>query len=193
MKLESWERLSKTATKKNHFFHDYFFLHIHKTAGSAIKTFFGLNGIGPSHHPLDKKIINSNKIITSVRNPYDRAVSTFKYRKGKTPSKFQFKSFEEYVKSESSSIFPQQVEYLKVDGEIIDPYFVFRFENLKLNLEKFIKQENLKYNIEDLQVIRPSKHMHNIPYQEFYTKETQDIIYNLYKEDFEYFNYDYKL
>ena len=55
--------------------------------------------------------------------------------------------------------------------------FVFSFEN---NLECPIKLD--KKN--------KSKHK---DYKEYYDKETQDLVYNFYKKDFDLLGYDYEL
>ncbi|MBL20166.1 MAG: hypothetical protein CMC82_10190 [Flavobacteriaceae bacterium] len=181
---------------KNHIFSgNYYFLHIHKTAGSAIKQFFGLNGNAPSHHPLTDDIIKAKKIVTVVRNPYDRMVSTYKYRKGKMGNNFKYNTFKEYITDNipTPKYFEPQVNYIKLNDKIIEPHTILRYESLKSDLSQFISDNNLKYNIDDLKSIRVSTHKKDIHYKEFYTDELRDIVFNLYQDDFNYFNYDSEL
>ena len=189
------QSVGNECNKSKHIFKDYFFLHIHKTAGSALKNFFGIcSGNTASHFKLTSNIVNNYKIITTVRNPYDRAVSTYKYKSGILRNRFKHKTFKEYVMSDNTKhpFFSSQVDYLKVDGVIVKPYYIFRYETLNADLQKFIKQEKLNFNIDELQPVRVSKHKTEVPFTEFYDDETRDIVYKAYKEDFEYFNYDYE-
>lgn len=182
---------------KHHIFSDdYYFLHIHKTAGSAIKQFFGLDGEVASHHPLTDDIVKTKKIVMVVRNPYDRMVSTYKYRKGRmTKNQFKYNSFEEYVTDNTPNpkYFQPQLNYIKVNDKIIEPHTILRYESLKSDLNEFICDNNLNYDVNNFKPYRVSKHKTDTHYKEFYTDELRDVVFNLYQDDFNYFNYDSKL
>ena len=131
-----------------------------------------------------KKNLNDYKIITSVRNPYDRLVSCYFYN-GKD-NKFSFEDFvcnhlEDHINASSNytvNHFSPQINFLKYENYFVNK--IIRLEsfnndcykcglNVKQNLSKTIKRKK-DYNI-------------------YYNNKTKDIVYQLYKEDFDLLNY----
>ena len=143
--------------------------------------------------------------FTFVRNPYSRLVSDFKWchrwlrhanifehldsdKRGWSTFKdfvyFVKKHVEEYIDSDFlwSHFSPQ---YKFIEDCPID--YIGRVENFEKDLEHVSKESGVSLEVHHL-----NKRQHR-PYQEFYTKELQDIVYELYKEDFERFGYSYEL
>jgi len=123
--------------------------------------------------------------ITSVRNPYDRLVSCYFYN-GKD-KKFTFEDFvlnhlEKHItpnKNYAINHFCPQINFIKYNDYTVNK--IIKFESfiedckkcgldIKQKLSKTIKRKK-DYNI-------------------YYNNKTKDIVYNLYKEDFEYLNYN---
>lgn len=139
-------------------------------------------------------------IFTVVRNPYSRAVSEYKYRKDlylrTNNERYNHPTFENFLSnlslenSQRIGIFDGHLEtqssFLKrEDGGIHHLIAIFNFENLAPCWEKLESITGVKYG----NYVWSRKSKDPTPYQDFYTPETQDIVYNFYKEDFENFGY----
>jgi len=143
-------------------------------------------------------------VFSIVRNPYARFVSDFKYRKDlylltgrpeHNPVDFptfvtnltmeqtqRIKKFDAHLETQSS--------FLKnVDGQI-EPFIeIFKFENL----EPCWARLKEKTGVEFKNIFWSRKSKEDKPYNQFYTQEMADIIYNFYKEDFDNFGYSRQL
>ena len=158
------------------------FVHIPKNAGTAIKGLFNKDWDGGLKIPSIKinkhdtvhqiklkapELYDSFKKFAVVRNPYDRILSWYTYLKGKDVE------FKNWLKNPVHKLEPQ---HTWVD----DTVEIIKFENLNEEINKFFGKEI------DLPVVNKSDHKHYLTY---YDKESLDIVYNKYKEDFEKFNY----
>ena len=143
--------------------------------------------------------------FTFVRNPYSRLVSDFKWCHrwlrhanifGHLDSdKRGWSTFEEFVHFVKDHVeeykdsdflwshFSPQYKFIE-DCPI---HYIGKVETFAEDIRKISKESGYHMNIHHL-----NKRQHR-PYQEFYTKELQDIVYELYKKDFEEFGYDYEL
>jgi len=140
-------------------------------------------------------------IITCVRNPYHRVVSEYFHLKRfakKHPvlgyvNKMSFKEFvigladnydiiretcQNYKHEDYFIHFLPQVEFLKIDGQMIDVK-IFKFEKYHEIEEYFEKKTHLNKN----------KLKEKTEYERLYDNESKKIISTLYKEDFETFGY----
>ena len=125
------------------------------------------------------------------RNPFDIQVSLFHFMK-EQKDHFQHEiikgmSFDEYILWRCKEDRQLQKNFV-VDSEgniIVD--FIGKLENINQDLNTVAKKLNLNYQ---LQHINRSNHM---PYQEYYSKKTEDLIIDHFYEDFELFDYPKKI
>jgi len=83
-----------------------------------------------------------------------------------------------------------QSSFLKNEsGSIESSVQIFKFEDLTSCWAMLEEKTGVKYSID----LWSRKSNVEIPYQEFYTTETKNIIYNFYKEDFDNFGYSAEL
>ena len=172
--------------------HKAIFVHIPKNAGTSIEEYFG-NGsvrIQPSKHAdiheIKRKFKNSYnnyRKFTIIRNPYDKMVSWYFYLKRNLGENYKIIEFNEWIKDPSKFWHADDpISYLKPQHEWIDDTMVLiRYENLYKELNKFF---NKKINLP----ITNKSNRNN--FLEYYNKNSLDIIYNRYKEDFKKFNYE---
>ena len=160
-----------------------------------------------------------NKCIsfTFVRNPWDRFVSWYSWQIQGTKSTKNV-TFEEYIQHllENKCIAqdyhtPKQLHYLvDSDNALISPangssqdlieynHFETYFDN-PLLVQHILKYENLHQELDKICKIvdmpvpyLPHEHKSKRkPYQEYYTKQTEEIIYNFYKDDIERLKYKF--
>jgi hypothetical protein len=139
-----------------------------------------------------------------VRNPYSRFVSEYNYRKDlfektKRPE-HDPKTFSMFVDSinldqtERITKFDGHLEtqssFLKNENGNIEPSIqIFKFEDLAPCWTMLEEKTGVKY----ANYLWSRRSNVEIPYQEFYTPETKNIIYNFYKEDFDNFGYSAEL
>lgn len=131
--------------------------------------------------------LENYKTIATVRNPYDRLVSCYYYN-GKN-KKFTFENFilkhlESHIEANnkqgfSVNHFAPQINFCKIDNYIVN--HIIRLESFSNDLKEI--NIDVKYN--HSKTISRKK-----DYKDYYNQKTKDIVYNLYKEDFEYLNYE---
>lgn len=186
------------------------FIHIPKTGGIALLNtkFFKDYVDSLSHHDSLKKEYpyknNYNYVFTSVRNPYSRLVSAYFYlKKGgrDTPLDLGYqKVLEPY------NTFESFVKHLKEKPELIDtiihlePQINFIFDDdLGFLVDDILYTESLaedyfvlceKYSDICNELVEKNTTKHD-DYTKYYTPELQDIVYNIYKDDFQKLGYSY--
>ena len=197
--------------------HKFIFIHIPKNAGSSIEQAFGYNAFDhttngctyelcmgyeqqePHRHLQHLKIDEIYDIhpgvkdsyfsFTFVRNPYSRAVSLYNYNKPFQKNSDQF-SFRDYITSDDPKLNcdpahgRHQHEYVfDCEGKsMID--FVGRVENIQEDFNTICDRIGIA-RIE-LPIVNKKTFKH---YTEYYDDETRSIVAELYKQDFEKFNY----
>ena len=138
-----------------------------------------------------KNILNINlhdyKTIATVRNPYDRLVSCYYYN-GKD-KKFTFENFilnhlEAHIEANNKkeygvNHFAPQINFCKIDDYVVD--HIIRLENFTNDLKEI--NIDVKYNYS--KTISRKK-----DYNGYYNEKTKDLVYQLYKGDFEYLSYE---
>ena len=167
------------------------FIHIPKNAGTSIEEYFGNESfrIQPSKHAdvheIKKKFKNSYnnyKKFTIIRNPYDKMVSWYFYLKRNLGENYNIVEFNEWIKEPSSFWHANDpISYLKPQCDWIDDTVeIIKFENINKELNNFFGK------IISLPITNKSNRDH---YLEYYNKESLNMVYERYKEDFEKFNY----
>jgi hypothetical protein len=138
---------------------------------------------------LPEEIITSFKKFSIVRNPYDRLVSEFYF--AITP----YKDFEEFVKNVLSlDVYTRNWLY---DGHIeTQSSFLINEQNNFNSIDNIFKYEQLDECFAFLKNItgksaKPhlKKTQDREPWQNYYTTELKEIVYNFYRDDFINFNY----
>lgn len=202
------------------------FIHIPKTAGMSVEKWLGLNVSkfhskssmdekhgtpnGKRHRRCFHKDLNFFK-FTTVRNPWDRAVSAFYHdlmmietnpnKKRSKIKKFHEQyadeAFAEYVNSDSIRkdrlinrdwFWRNQAFWLKPHIHNLAPYdYICRFENLKEDINKIKKILAVADEFPYINGgVKPQKH-----YSYFYDDESINRIGELYKEDITMLKYEF--
>ncbi|MCW1327289.1 sulfotransferase family protein [Campylobacter jejuni] len=195
-------------------FHDKYkciFIHVPKVAGTSIeRVIFQTNTWLVGHVKaidyinLDKDRFNSYFSFGFVRNPYDRVVSAYYYLKnsgGNTYDEkwakeniYKYNSFEEFVlnfQNDNEQIkilnwqhFTPQYKYLCDDNKNILVNFIGKFENINDDFNEILSILNIKRTL-----VHTNKSKH-LDYKNYYNNKTYAIIREIYKDDFEIFDYD---
>ena len=181
----------------------YIFVHINKTAGTSIGRAISLPF---KDHLTAKEIIakvgkqnwDSAYKFTVVRNPWDKVVSLYEYRRNKNKSQIASRgiTFTEWVKLthgqnrdpfyyNNIKSFQTQVEWLKDDDGAIAIDFIARFETLRADFEKIRNAIGTEANLPHLNASSRKN------FKDYYTDETREIITRWYQEDIEAFAYTF--
>jgi hypothetical protein len=189
------------------------FIHINKTGGTSVRSALGLpaeedwRGRFRKHYRYNEllKILPTNvlheaTIATIVRNPWDRLVSLFHYRKWLTKSK----GLEPAILAIYAS-FPHWFNYLWEKDQFrkpnIKPQISWLCDDQGQECVDFIgKFENLEqdtHRLSELLGISPLKFPHlikstrNPDYRSYYTPELREKVAHLYRADIERFDYHF--
>lgn len=173
-------------------------IHIPKTAGISImkNNKIPIKSYG---HEFAKNISNIDDFtsVAFIRNPYDRFVSSYYFYKtlykgvrGIKREISQYNNFRKFClffndfKYKDDLQFINQKEFIiNADGDIIVDY-VGEYENLVSDWKEICKLTNNQYS--ELPKLNKSNHPN---YTELYDEETYNIVYDLFKEDFNFFNF----
>jgi hypothetical protein len=141
---------------------------------------------------LSQGILDTYEKISIVRNPYDRLVSEYHFCEGSVKI---HKDFNDFVKT-ALNLEKYKRNWL-YDGHLETQTSYLINENSNFNsIDKIFKFENLNECFEYLNLLtgidqKPHARRSNNrgSYEEYYTSELKEIVYNFYKEDFINFNY----
>ena len=189
------------------------FVHIPKTGGVSIRSWAIDRGLARKKTESGNKHISANKLIKKwkaidpnlqtfavVRNPYDRVVSCWKYYTDKEKTKFSFEEFVfaeklERVKKKTDPLYKiQKYKIGLIDSVVRDPMvnyvnddtIILRYENLNEDFKTIQQMVNQHDPLPMLNTSSKDK-----GYKQYYNDATREHIRELYKEDFERFNYDF--
>ncbi|EAL0655684.1 sulfotransferase family 2 domain-containing protein [Campylobacter coli] len=194
-------------------FHDKYkciFIHVPKVAGSSIERVIYQTDkwlVGhvkaSDYTKFDKDKFDSYFSFGFVRNPYDRVVSAYHYLKNDSPDPCDIKwgrlhinnlTFEEFILSLQDEEFKEEIlsknhfsfqyKYLCDKNMNILVNFIGRFEKLDNDFKKIL---NILRRKDSLVHINKSKHLN---YRDYYNSQTYKIIREIYRDDFEIFDYD---
>lgn len=185
------------------------FVHIPKNAGNSIRPLSRKEGIKVITHNIrrkNKRLLASYRGKRNIhafcisRNPYDRVVSAYTYLNSKTEHKEDladrekyispYSDFQDFIRNGLEKAAAEQMHFLpqvfwiknKDNKPEIDS--ILRMENLQEDFNAFCKKMNLRQY--DLKTTNVSKHR---SWNEYYTKETKNMIRRIYHEDFQFFDY----
>ena len=157
------------------------------------------------HHMFNAMYSMDNKIILNVRNPYSIMVSRYKqfYKKNISMSyTYDWESFEDFVKtfikweSASKSFYTYPDIF---NNTTLEPYFKVRYENFIDDLMSIDvinqNQDLIEPELEKLRVGKSAWHENSmldtsLPYNQFYTQESADLVYENYKNLFIFDGYE---
>ncbi len=194
-------------------FHDKYkciFIHVPKVAGSSIERVIYQTDkwlVGhvkaSDYTKFDKDKFDSYFSFGFVRNPYDRVVSAYHYLKNDSPDPRDIKwgrlhinnlTFEEFILSLQDEEFKEEIlsknhfsfqyKYLCDKNMNILVNFIGKFEKLDNDFKKIL---NILRRKDSLVHINKSKHLN---YRDYYNSQTYKIIREIYRDDFEIFDYD---
>lgn len=148
----------------------------------------------------DSELFESYFSFAVVRNPYDRFISAYEF--ASMDESFDKLNFNEFVKKCENNgynfylnepiYFTPQFKFITIKNIILVDEYI-KFENLNEEWPKLVKKINTLHNFtpikSNLNVINATPYKMNKNWEDYYTEETKEIIYNLYKKDFELFNY----
>ena len=181
----------------------YVFIHINKTAGTSIGNAIGLP---VKHHQTASEIIakigrdkwNTAYKFTLVRNPWDKVVSHYQYRRkrNKTQVATRNVSFSEWVKKtygpdkdpffyNNPKAFQPQVEWLKDDQGRIAIDFIGKFESINDDFDQIKSIIGIEAELPHLNASKRAG------YQSYYDDETRLIVAQWFHEDIEVFGYSF--
>ncbi len=182
----------------------FIFIHINKTAGTSIGNAIGLP---IKHHRTAREVIasigkdkwNTAYKFTLVRNPWDKVVSHYEYRRKRNKTEVASRNipFSEWVKKtygqekdlfyyNNPRAFQPQVEWLKDDEGKISIDFIGKFETINEDFDQIKKAIGLKAELPHL---NPTK---RAGYQSYYDDETREIVAHWFREDIEVFGYRFQ-
>ena len=189
------------------------FVHVPKTGGLSIRgIFFHHNIMVITHDIRQKNYLSLEKYkltdpdcyaFAFVRNPWDRAVSTFFYLKKGGDREEDRKDAELYLPYDDFNTFVREAfkterifEQLHFrpqhtwlsNGTSLLTDSIGKFENLQTDFSMYCKLSN----IPNYKLPRINKTRHE-DYREYYDAETWEIIRNAYKNDIELFGYNLNL
>jgi len=202
--------INKTKAK-----HPLLFIHIPKCAGGSVKYFFNISRHGSDnlgHHGL--KFYNKNFEINnffkfvSLRNPWDRLVSLYKFRitncerhggnywRKIKKSKMNFKDWIVYLEQEpkiNKFFYKNYVDFISCKKSINIDYII-NFHDFDKDF-KFIKilstnkNRNTKMGLEEKKIYYHTSNHKNFKY--YYNSQTIEIISKIHKRDIDLFGYDF--
>ena len=187
------------------------FVHIPKCAGSSVNQQLKLKSIGFSGHApasCHSEYLKDYFSFTFVRNPYDRIASAYKYfqalKEGhrwykrnsiisNAANKMSFKEFVHHItdfmklmKREEGS-FESGIHFQPFSYFLDKPIdYIGKTETLNRDYIRISRKLNIP-----IKPLRKINTTNALNYQELYIEQTKDIVYNIYKEDIEKYNYEF--
>ena len=188
------------------------FIHIPKTAGSSIEhllrdeglyelDFIGVRNGRSTHHymGIELKMILKDLYpkyykFSFVRNPYDRLISEYFWCRIKDVGHKFNKTFDEFL-DYVEDVIKNKKFFKPIENDHFIPQYSFLFFNNKLLVNNIFKYEDIETVAplikKRLKIKTTLQHLNKSVKNEItLTQEQKDRIYNLYKIDFETFNYE---
>jgi sulfotransferase famil protein len=193
------QSMREVARYREMYCQDAIFIHINKTAGTAINEALRLRG-GHStalekRAELGESVWDRKYTFAFVRNPWDRIVSQYYWRKSidhtsLASSPIDFNAWIVHVLRHHTreyydfpKLFMPQLDWLSDTNGKILVNFVGRFEKLTEDFQSVCKHLNVMV---ELPRSRATCHP---PYREVYNEESIDLVRSWFRKDIEYFDY----
>ncbi|MGA9575901.1 MAG: sulfotransferase family 2 domain-containing protein [Lysobacterales bacterium] len=181
----------------------FIFIHINKTAGTSVGNAIGLP---IKHHQTAREVIakigrekwNRAYKFTLVRNPWDKVVSHYEYRRKKNKNDLSEREipFNEWVKKtygpdkdpfyyDNEKAFQPQIEWLKDDEGNISIDFVGKFETIDEDFERIKSTIGISAELPHLNASKRAG------YRSYYDDQTREIVAQWFREDIETFDYQF--
>ena len=187
---------------------DLTFIHIPKNAGESVKAWLqnniGIDNKTKKHATLieTKQAFTVNKYFAIVRNPYDRIVSLFLYRKNWVERQ---KTKNRYSKSELDSLYGflnKGFEYFVLNQNLIDlqlkHMYISQDDFIDNNIAFLLRYENLEKDFKTIQTYYncyeplPKINMDiSHDYKDYHTLKTKRWVETYFKKDLLRFEYNY--
>ena len=128
---------------------------------------------------LGEKTFNEYLKFCVIRNPYDKMVSLYFFRKSKL-------SFKEFVKQTRCN----NLNKHSINGKSVCNYFI-RFEHIEEDIKTLCKKLKIdSYDISLLPQHKSGIRKSKKHWSEYYDDETKKIVYNKHKKEFELLGYN---
>ena len=142
--------------------------------------------------PSGEKCLKDYFKFTFVRNPWDRAVSEWKWRQKINNKLFGNMSFDSFLKNFlakrlNEDHFMPQYKYIFDSKNDCMVYFICRFE--KINEDFAYVCGRINQSKKDLAHSNQTKRKKH--YSQYYTDPLKDLISDIYKKDIKLFQYEY--
>lgn len=183
------------------------FIHIYKTAGSYIKTLLTkldhkIETFEPHLTAKDAKLIvdphiwNTYTKFCVVRNSWDWQVSYYHYVRGKPKNKehviLQNQSFKEYLLWRKSNIPQTQLDFILDNDDVCLIDNIINFDDLNNDLIQFFKNKCNHDITHHISYKKQNVSKRNEDYTVYYDDFCKNLIYEMYKQDIQYFKFAYK-
>jgi len=124
-----------------------------------------------------------------VRNPWDWQVSIYHFTL-QTPRHFQHQiikdlgSFKEYIYWRRDNEYKLQSDFFEIEGKNV-MNFIGKLENIDQDFEIISQKIGLKAELPKLRTAQRSN------YQDYYDRDTKNIVESIFAKDIENFSYEY--
>lgn len=181
----------------------FIFIHINKTAGTSIGRAIGLP---VKRHLMATEVIeligmdawNQAYKFTVVRNPWDKVVSHYEYRRKKNKTEIASRNicFADWVRMtygqnkdpffyNNPRSFQPQVEWLKDTNCVISMDYIIKFESINEGFDHVREEIGLDAELPHLNASTRAD------YRGYYNDETRAIVARWFSEDLETFSYKF--
>lgn len=120
-----------------------------------------------------------------VRNPWDVLVSAFFYLQRWNRINNEITNFDQFIKLGNIATLNDWDNYSDNEGPVVDKILFYE------RLHEDLKTIPVPYNGEILTTFKKSDTRLNKNYREFYTAETKEKVYNIFRKTIDYFDYKF--
>ena len=124
--------------------------------------------------------------FTFVRNPYDKVISQYFFRKKFDVQSSKNMTFNEFIRNPVGRPLQNQLDWITINNRVMVD-FIGRFERLQQDFNKIC--DILEIERKPLIHLNKSDHEH---YSRYYDDESRQIVEKIFAKDFEYFNYKFE-